>query len=226
MVNKAALEEFWSFVAAYKPHKRIHLGDNWDTTAWRTGATSGAGGDSAASVERDWAAGEDFLLAYRPQVFFLGNHDARPFAFLNSPSALIASAAQHFVADLEKLCKKVGAEVIPYNILNGWRKLGGTAFGHGYMFNEQAARDHAEMLGCQTVIAHVHTLSQSTARFVGAPIGYSAGCLIDPQRAEYASRRRATHRWRNGWAYGEYSETECKVFLHAARVQVATIPSI
>lgn len=215
MINEKAESEFFRFVESYAPHKRIHLGDVWDTTCWRAGAKNGA--DSAKSISADFKCGQDFLLNFRPTTVFLGNHDVRPFDYLDHPNAVIAHAASmHVQAISDFISKKLHAEMVDYDVRKGWREMGGTLFGHGYMYNEQAARDHAEMMGKPVVMAHIHTLAHAHARSLNAPYGVSAGCLIDIDKARYAARRRATHRWRNGWVYGEYCEDQCQVFLRAA----------
>jgi len=218
LINARAEAEFFEFVEAFKPDRRIHLGDVWDTQCWRGGA--GNGPDSGKSITEDFKSGEDFLLNYRPHTVFLGNHDVRPFENLEHPNAIVRHAAKvHVEAITDFITKDLRAEMVDYDVRRGWRILGGAAFGHGYMHNEQAARDHAEMLGRPTVIAHVHTLASASGRSYNAPTGWTAGCLIDIDKARYASRRRATHRWRNGWVYGEYSDTDCRIFPHYAATE-------
>jgi hypothetical protein len=55
---------------------------------------------------------------------------------------------------LEKIAKELKARLYPYHI-RSFYELGGTKFLHGYMYNVQAIRDHAETYG-QCVIAHLH----------------------------------------------------------------------
>ena len=218
LVNDSAHAEFFQFVENYKPSMRVHLGDVWDAACWRNGA--GGGPDSSKSISEDFEHGQDFLRNFHPNIVFLGNHDVRPFEHLDHPNAIVAQAAASHVKSISDFIRtELTSEMVDYDIRKGWRRLGNTLFGHGYMHNENAARDHAEMLGAPVVIGHIHTLTMLPGRSVNAPCGYSAGCLIDVEKARYASRRRATHRWRNGWVYGEYCEDDCKVFLHAAKME-------
>jgi hypothetical protein len=106
------------------------------------------------------------------------------------------------------------AELVPYRVSDGWRMVGDTAFGHGYMYGENAVRDTVEMLGRPIVMGHVHTIQSQPGRVLGAPTGYSAGLLADIQSLEYAQRRRATLRWRNGWIYGYYTSKRAEIHEH------------
>lgn len=205
----AAEQTVLQFVRDYRPHLRIHLGDNWDTTAWRAGARNTR--DEGADVAADWCRGAEFLGAYRPQLFFAGNHEHRIQRYLEHPSALLRAAAVGWVRDYDALMRRIGAECVPYHILTGWRLIGGAAFGHGYMFNEHAARDHAEMLGRTCVIGHLHTVASQPARVLGGPVGHCVGCLADIMRLDYAASRRAVLRWANGFAFGEYCDNEITI---------------
>lgn len=211
------------FMADFKPDLRVHLGDFLDTTAWRSGAHNNP--DEGSDIASDFTAGASFLRRFRPNLVFLGNHDHRPFKFLEHPAAIVRAAAEGCVRDITNLITvELGAEMVPYHILSGWRLIGGTAFGHGYMYNENAARDHAEMLGRGVVMAHIHTLSVQPGRCLGAPSGISAGLMADIPKLEYASTRRSTARWLNGWVYGEYSDSDIQTFLHPVRLGRSDIP--
>ena len=82
------------------------------------------------------------------------------------------------------------------------------------MYSENALRDTVEMLGCPVVMGHTHTIQTQPGRCVGAPVGYSAGLLADPDSLDYASARRATLRWRTGWLYGEVTNGKTTVLQH------------
>jgi hypothetical protein len=208
-------DELMRFCADFKPDVRLHLGDNWDTTAWRNGA--GGTSDEADRVSDDWVAGVNFMERFKPHVFFEGNHDCRPRRWLKHPNALAQRAAELWVRDMEQLCKQLRCERVEYDVRRGWRLLGPAAVGHGFMFAENAVRDHVEMLGQPVLIGHLHRLHSQVGRCLGAPVGYCVGTLSDIDQMDYASTRRATTAWGNGWAYGEYTHDEITVHLHRCR---------
>jgi hypothetical protein len=76
--------------------------------------------------------------------------------------------------------------------------------GHGYMYSEQAVRDHAEMVGRSVIIGHLHRVEVRPARMLAWAKGYSIGWLGAEDSAAYAKARRATCAWSNGFAFGEY----------------------
>ena len=216
LIHEQAEAEFFQFVESFKPHFKVHAGDNYDTSAWRSGAKGSA--DSAKDIDSDFNVGTAFLRNYKPNLCFVGNHEHRFYEQTENPNAIIKKAAQTCVKEYESLItKELKAELVEYNVLTGWRRMGDAYMGHGYMYNEVAARDHAEMMGGHVMITHTHALHSMPGRCKGAPVGYTCGGLIDKSQAGYALRRRATHRWRMGWAYGEYCDTETKIFLHQAR---------
>lgn len=217
-LSPAVASELAAFLADYRPEVRIHLGDVWDTTAWRAGADGTA--DETSDIDADFSAGADFLRQYEPHLVFLGNHDVRPYRQLQHPKAIIRKAARDCVDEMEKIIRdELKAELVPYHIQHGWRLIGGTAFGHGYMYSENAVRDSVEMLSRPVIMGHVHTLQSQPGRIMGAPMGHSAGLLADISSMDYASTRRATLRWLNGWIYGEFTPTKTRVFSYTAAAQ-------
>jgi hypothetical protein len=139
-----------------------------------------------------------------PQFIFEGNHEHRLTALQRSPSAIVAHCCTSALSEIHNLAKDLRAKFIPYDIETGWHDLGGTAFGHGFMFSESAVRDHVEMLRRPVVMGHLHRVDRSPGRCVGAPVGWSIGCLADIASMGYARRMRSVTRWSHGIAYGEY----------------------
>ena len=62
LANPKAVEAVLKFVERWKPIHRIHLGDAYDTAAFRTGARPNSGdADEAREVAPDIAAGQAFI---------------------------------------------------------------------------------------------------------------------------------------------------------------------
>jgi len=206
--TKAALE----LKKRFKPDTTLHLGDAIDLAAFRSGAMrSPDSADRAASISEDFRAGINFLHLLEPNVFFIGNHEHRAYEHQYSPNAILSHCATSCLADIHQACKDMRTEIVQYDIARGWREYGGTLFGHGFMFNQMATRDHVEMLKKPCVFGHLHRVDRSAGRSVGAPIGWSIGCLANVDAMGYARRNRSTLAWQHGIAWGEYNDKDCIV---------------
>jgi hypothetical protein len=195
-----------------EPSATFHLGDFLDLAAFRTGAVNDPNSsDRAASVSDDLSAGIDFLHELRPQHILFGNHEARLYKLAASPNALAAHAATLTIQAIEAAAKKLKARLYPYNI-RSYAELGGAKFLHGSMFNVQAIRDHCEAFGSDIVMAHLHRVGSERARTLKGSTGYCVGMLARFDM-EYASTRRATLAWSQGFAYGHYCENSLTVNL-------------
>jgi predicted phosphodiesterase len=204
--TKAALE----FKKRWKPDLTLHLGDLIDLAALRGGAMRNPDAtDRAASIAEDFRAGINFLHLLEANVFFVGNHDFRLYEMQNSPNAIVSHCATSGLAELHQACKDIRAEIVQYDIETGWREFGGTLFGHGYMFNQMAVRDHVEALRKPIVIGHLHRVDRQSGRSIGAPVGWTIGCLANVGAMHYARRNRATLAWQHGIAWGEYNDKNC-----------------
>ena len=206
--TKAALE----FRKRFRPDLTLHLGDAIDLAALRSGAMRNPdSADRAASISEDFRAGINFLHLLEPNVFFVGNHEHRLYEMQYSPSAIVSHCATSALADLHQNLKDIRCQIIQYDIERGWREFGGTLFGHGFMFNQMATRDHAEMLRKSCVFGHLHRVDRAAGRSVGAPVGWSIGCLANVDTMGYARRNRSTLAWQHGIAWGEYNDRDCIV---------------
>lgn len=207
-ISQAAADAACAFADDFNPHHRGHLGDAFDTTAFRGGAEGSS--DECADVDDDFAAAEAFLRRYRPTILWMGNHEDRLWKFLDSPSALKQKAARSTIKELNALCEDIGAQMVPYAGTadpQSWLLFGDTLAGHGFMYNEMATRDHVEMLRGHNVIhAHNHKCGMQPGRVLGAPMGYSVGTLATIPAMAYAKTKRATAAWSGGIVYGEYGD--------------------
>ena len=213
LIDRSAAEYVLKFKDELKVSKAFHLGDFIDAGCFRAGALrDGSGGD----IVDDLRYGLEFVERFSPTTLWMGNHEDRLFNLLSeSTNELVKFAAGEVVSKIESLARKCKAEIVPYSgtgSVECWRLLGGTAFGHGIMYNEQAARDHAEMLGRPVVFGHVHKILTQAGRCPGAPQGIAVGCLANIPAMGYSKSRRATASWDLGFVWGEYTDKWCKVY--------------
>ena len=215
LVDNALLKQVYAFQERYKPHTRIALGDHIDLACLRAGALGTA--DDAADPEGDLNDGLLFISRFQPQVYLLGNHEARLTTLMESPRAIVSALASRIYQQIVDRSEEIKCEVVPYSFQNGWRQFGDALFGHGYMINEQAVRDHAESIcsgtATKAVIAHLHRVTQAEGRNRAHPTGYCVGWLGDTEGLTYAKNRRATSSWSRGFAWGEYCDNETQIWL-------------
>lgn len=215
LVDWDSFKEVNGFVERYKPHKRIHLGDWVDTAAFRAGAKGTP--DESANLDDDTNAALKLLEMYRPTELLNGNHCIRLWEALNSTSAIRAKAAGSMINDVKKLVRKLRCQHLEdYDHRRPGIVLGDILFTHGFMFGEQALRDHAETfatLARKTVMGHIHTVGQASGRQFGGSYAYSVGYLGQKDKFDYAKKNRSIHRWGHGLAFGEYCDNDSMVWL-------------
>lgn len=210
--DKRLLKEVLAFKQRWAPQQVIHLGDAIDLACFRSGAINTK--DDATDPTADIESGLLFLSQLKPTLYFFGNHEARLTQLMQHPRAIVACLATRIH---EQILSRVSCEVVGYNFQHGWRRLGDALFGHGYMVNEQAVRDHAEAVcgdgANKAVIAHLHRVTQAEGRNRHHPTGYCVGWLGDSEKTEYAANRRATTSWSRGFAWGEFCDNETVIWL-------------
>ena len=208
--DREAIRQVLKFRAAWKPHFTAHLGDVIDTAAFRTGALGTP--DEAVSPRSDASQGIEFIRLLEPDLILPGNHCWRLWKNLRHTSAIIADCAAQLIQDYKAALPKKCIFIESYDITRSWYQLGDAKLLHGFMYNENAIRDHAEHFG-KCVIGHLHKVGQAAGRRADGPTAYCVGMLGDPALFYYASTRRATAQWSQGFAWGEYTNDDCIVRL-------------
>lgn len=204
-------QQVLDFTASYKPEVRFHLGDVADTAAFRSGAIGTP--DEAADPQADCDASIRFMEQYRPNRISWGNHDWRLVELARHPRGLVAFAAAQAWEQLQSVARKLRAKTVPYDYEHGWFEEGGHYWGHGYWYNVNALRDHAEFLGGPVVMAHLHRRQQLPGRTRKDSMSFCVGTLADGDKMTYSRRRRATSEWGPGLVFGEMCETESRLWL-------------
>ena len=199
------------FRRQFEPEVVIDLGDVNDWAAFRSGAGAQ---DLDESLVEDFAASRDWLQRYRPTHRCLGNHDVRLVKLQNHPNKIISYATSKLLNEVAEVDRESGTVVKPYSQREGWHIFGGTRWGHGWAYNEQAIRDHAETYG-RCVIAHLHVPGTAMGRTLEAPQAWCVGMIGDPAKFGYASERRNTLRWKHGMVWGYFNDTQSHLYLES-----------
>ena len=203
-----ALAAMERFVKGYKPTEVIHLGDFTDMSAFMGG--SNGEGDP---IKPDLLGGIEFLQRIKATRILCGNHEARLWRDRQSHNQLRAMAAETTIEAIEATALKLHAQLYPYTGIWQAVPLGNFVFTHGTIYNENSARDMAEIYG-NVIFAHTHKASIQAARTFRQAIGISVGTLTRRGAMDYANTRRSTLAWSQGFTYGEYCETELHPKLH------------
>lgn len=219
LLDRDAFDCVLGFSSRWKPDAKVHLGDVHDYAAFRSGAKGTA--DEARQLGPDIDAGVTMVQEFAPTHVLLGNHDIRAWKLADHPNALIARAAQASRNEFLTAIERGKANLVDdYHINRSWITLGDTKFLHGFMYNVNAIRDHAEHFG-KCVIAHLHRAGFEPARRSDHAVGYCVGTLANIDAMDYAATRRATAAWSHGFVWGEYNDNECHINLcHAPQGQV------
>lgn len=201
-VHEPTKKKFFEFIEDFKPDVRIHLGDNWDFSALRRGASDE---DRASDLTDDWEQGIDFLNRFfdggEKRIFLRGNHDERIYRFAHDPcSAALRQYAQRGCDDIAKLVKKLGVKMLPYDSQKGVYKLGSLTCIHGYHAGVGATAAHARVYG-ECVFGHVHAFDSTPVASLERRVARSIGCLARRDMS-YCSSQTGRLRWSNGWGYG------------------------
>lgn len=209
-VDPVARKALLKFIDSYQPKTRVHLGDFCDTTAFMAG---GKGHDKEGDdVRPDIEEGVTFLQEMLANLVFCGNHEDRLWNLCKSKNAALAFAARVAKGHIEKACQQLRAPLIPYDGAFQAYKIGNYTLMHGYMYGENAIRDHAEAHG-NVIHAHTHRPGIATGRRSDNPIGICVGTLTKRRSMEYAKNRKATLSWGQAFAFGEYCDDLAKFTL-------------
>lgn len=228
LIDEEASAKALRFKKKFKPDLSIHLGDFIDASAFMG---RGSGTDTPADdIWRDLRRGLEFVERYEPTTLFCGNHEARLWGLLDCNNELKRDCAKNNIEKIQQFSKKMGAELVEYGSMSdpeSYRLMGALALGHGWSFGMNAEREHAAITGRPTIIGHVHRMQSQPAYAFGGPEGISVGCLCDISKMKYASMRKATSGWVNGWVYGEVSEDSYELQMkRASKWTVKNIPKV
>jgi predicted phosphodiesterase len=195
----------------WNPSIVVHLGDWCDTTAFRSGAVGSS--DESEPVAPDIDGGLSFLRKYRPTHVLDGNHEDRIPRMLSHRNALVAYAAQQATDYIDRTFVEIGCRRIPYDGVFQKLVIGDVTFTHGTIYNENSARDMAEIYGGKVIFGHTHRSQQAEGRTIKESTGYCTGTLTRRGEMDYAKARRATLGWRQGLVYGEIGPKDSAVWL-------------
>ena len=211
LIDPNAAEAVLRFKQIYKPTTTVHLGDFVDTAAFRAGAKGSE--DESRDIAPDFEAGLTFLKKLRPQIIMCGNHEARLYRLQKHHNAIIRELSGDLIERIRTTAAICKAELVEDWSIRAYRMLGNYKLMHGYMYGENACRDHAEAHG-NIIFAHTHRAGMAKGRRDDNPTGYCVGTLSNIPNMDYAAARRSTLSWAGGFVWGEYTDDQAVCWVH------------
>lgn len=195
--DKKAVASFFDFVDRFNPEIKVLGGDLWDFRPLRKKADAH---EKKESMKKDYEAGHDFLVQYRPQYFLRGNHDERMWDLAQYGDGLLQDYATNGIEEIEVDCEIMGCRLLPYHKRNGVLKLGHLKVIHGFYTGPNAARRTALLYG-STIFGHGHGIQHSQVEDLDFCMGRMCGCLTELDH-DYNRAHPGTLAQAHGWAYG------------------------
>lgn len=198
------LKAILAFCRDFKPHHRVHLGDNWDLAALRRGVASNEKEASWAALKEDIEAGCKWLEQYRPTHFLMGNHEHRVRDAMHTTDSLMRLDALKDINDqMRRAIRGSGCGVIrEYTVQDNFVDLGPLTFTHGFYHGNDAIIKTAHRFnsgpGRAVVMGHLHRAEQHNLERRGGGAVWINGCACQLD-LQYAERRPSTLRWQNSF---------------------------
>ena len=202
--DPATLEAILAFCRDFKPHHRVHLGDNWDLAALRRGVGNQDREASQAALLEDIEAGIQWVQQYRPTHFLMGNHEHRIRELMHVTDSITRlEALQGIDAKMRRAIRNSGCRVIKeYTVQENFVDLGPLTFTHGFYHGNDAIIKTAHRFnsgpGRAVVMGHLHRAEQHNLERRGGGAVWINGCACDLS-LQYAERRPSTLRWQNSF---------------------------
>lgn len=200
LVCNDAMRVLLSFAESWQPHYRIHLGDLWDFSPLRRGASQE---EKADGISDDFMAGIEFLDAFKPNYLTLGNHDDRIYQHAtHRGDGILRERCEELVQQAEQQFKRRKITFCEYKVSCYLRMPeGGPKLIHGFRSTTYPAKAHHENWG-ECLHGHCHTKDEYTARHIDGGKTFSVGCMADLSKLTYSDRQPAKLGHRNGFLYG------------------------
>jgi hypothetical protein len=200
LVSHLAKKVLLAFCETWKPSYRIHLGDLWDFSPLRRGASQE---EKAFGIADDYVEGLNFLDEYKPNFLTLGNHDDRIYQYAtHCADGMLRERCEELVVASEKEFKRRKIIYCEYKVTKFLRlPEGGPKLIHGFRSTVSPAKAHYDNWG-ECLHGHCHTKDEHTARHVEGGKAFSVACMADLDKLTYSDRQPAKLGHRNGFLYG------------------------
>ena len=211
LIDKDYERRILGWIKDHKPKRIFHLGDVFDMSSIRRGASSE---ERSHSLSEDIHKGLAYLRklqeaspASNLEAITWGNHDYRLFNMAESTrEGLEFDYARMLRKEIEKNVAVIGCATRDYDVERGWYEIaprgsrsGPKLIGHGYAATISPARTACQHWG-STITGHVHRFDTHQNDDLGRNESYviACGCQI-AQDYNRTHRRRLSHSVGFGW---------------------------
>jgi len=207
LIDKTAFKTFMSRRRHYKPEHMFHLGDAFEFTALRKGATDD---EKRISIEKDikeglWMFSRIFKGIRGQRWFMRGNHCERLWQMKDKGTAIGREFANEKIYQIESFLADHDIQMKPYCSRKGVIMVNDTCLMHGYGHGLNAAKDHLKAYHHNLIFCHTHRAEHAVAPAWPKPIeALNIGCMRELY-PEFASRGTSTLSWRHAFAKGRFN---------------------
>jgi len=206
LLDEAAFDQFMKAKKQYKPKHMLHLGDVFEFTALRKGATDE---EKRTCIDTDiswglWLLEQIFDGIEGQKWLLLGNHCQRLWNMAENGTAAGVAFAQDRIDYIVEHLDYWGVQYKPYCSSRGVIMINDTLFMHGYGHGMHAAKDHNKAYHQHVMFPHTHRLCHHVDTGWPKPLeAINIGCMRK-LLPEYASRGVSTLSWGHGFGRGEF----------------------
>tara|TARA_R110000796_G_scaffold4493_5_gene17429 strand:- start:2049 stop:2783 length:735 start_codon:yes stop_codon:yes gene_type:complete len=208
LIDPVAEKAFFKHLRAYKPKHVFHLGDAFEFTALRKGATED---EKRIDIEADIEAGLKFLDKLFRNIkgekwLLRGNHCERLWEMAANGTVIGRDFAQHHIDRIESFLKKRDIKMKPYCSYSGILQVNDVLLMHGYGFGVNAAKDHMKLYHLACIFNHTHRAE--TAIGTGWPHALESinGGMLMKKQPKYASRTTSVLSWTHACVEGTFEK--------------------
>ena len=179
LADQDTLSQVLAFCKDFKPHYRVHLGDNWDFACLREAVKKEDKEASWNVLADDFEAGAEWMSKYRPTHFTPGNHDARVRKhILKTDSITKLDALNKLKRSMDKVIRQAGVKKIaPYIARKSLLNIGPIWMGHAMGGNAlRWANAMHQGEGTAIICGHFHIANQINLARFGGGVFWQVGC--------------------------------------------------
>ena len=205
-MDEKAFGAFMKAKEESKPKHMIHLGDAFDFTALRKGATDE---DKRIDIEEDIEWGlwtlEQMMTGVEGERWYLkGNHCQRLWDMANNGTVVGRDFAKSNISLIEEFLGDMKIKTKPYCSNQGVIQINNMLAMHGYSFGVNAAKDHLKVYHKDLIFGHTHRAETAVGTGWPRPIEALNVGMLKRKFPKYASRTTSVLSWTHAFCKGEF----------------------
>jgi len=206
LLDETAFAYFMKEKKASKPKHMFHLGDVFEFTALRKGATED---EKRINIEEDIEWGlwtlQEMMEGIKGERWALrGNHCERLWEMAEKGSVVGRDFAKIHIERIEEFLADNNIKTKPYCSTQGVIQINDLLLMHGYGFGVNAAKDHMKIYHKDVIFGHTHRAETAIGTGWPMPIEALNIGMMMKKFPKYASRTTSVLSWNHAFAKGEF----------------------